>query len=254
MKISEKFQELRKKRAKAFIPYFTAGFPDLKKSLSLLRMAAANGADIIEIGYPFSDPVADGKTIQQSSQSALESGITLPALLSGVKKLKMTVPLILMSYLNPLMAYGEKRIFGDLQAAGFSGLIIPDMPLEETSDWALKAEKSGIALILLAAPNSTPERIKKIADISQGFIYCVSITGVTGGRKTLPAGLRDFLLQVKKCTDKALCLGFGISNPDQAAKFSPLVDGVIVGSRLVEAIKKGEDLEKLIREFKKALL
>ncbi|MDD5091248.1 MAG: tryptophan synthase subunit alpha [Candidatus Wallbacteria bacterium] len=252
MIISNLFKNLRKNGSKAFIPYFTAGFPTLEKSLEIVGTAEANGADLIEIGYPFSDPVADGKTIQFSSQIALEQGITLKSMLERFAESRFTVPLILMSYINPLMSYGD-GLMSDLAASGFSGLVVPDLPLEEASAWSKRANSCGIDLVLLVTPTSGPERIRKIAALARGFIYCVSLTGTTGSRSSLAPDTAGFLASVREITTKPLCLGFGISTPEQAAQAAVFADGVIVGSRLVEAIRAGEDVAGLVKEFRTAV-
>lgn len=251
MNIRDVFNKLSAENEAAFVPYLTAGFPDMKSFMKNLETVCKSGADIVEVGYPFSDPVADGPTIQHSSQVALEKGITLKSVLSELSTQTLEKPLVLMSYLNPVVAYGES-IWQDLKKAGFAGIIIPDMPLEEATGWCERAEKEGISLVLLVTPVSPDERIKKITDSSRGFIYCVSISGTTGTRDTLPEDLLDFVKRVKSVTQTPVSVGFGISTPEQAGHVSTVADGVIVGSRIIRAVDNNEDIGSLVRDFKNA--
>jgi len=250
--IRRKFAALKKNNEAALIIYLTAGYPSMQKFLDNVSMIAENGADIIEIGIPFSDPIADGPTIQFSSQSALENGFKLDDLISRIKERNLQIPLVLMSYLNPLLAYGRERLFKDIKKAGFSGVVIPDLPVEDAGPWSAAGSGFGIDNIFLAAPTSSKERIERVIRASRGFIYCVSVTGTTGMREYIPAGLNAWLLQIKKQTDKPIAVGFGISNRAQIRSLSDCCDGVIVGSRVIKAIKEQEDLAALIRSFKSA--
>jgi len=249
MRINKTFDLLREKKEMALIAYLTAGFPTLEKSIENLQLVSESGADLIEIGIPFSDPIADGPTIQYASHSALKNGVTLKSILDKLKKIKLPIPLILMSYLNPLLAYGNTRLFKDLEEAWVRGIIIPDLPLEEASEWISPPE---ISIIFLVAPTSTEDRIKLVAEKTNGFIYCVSVAGTTGARERLSPDLIPFVKKIKRITDKPVAVGFGISTPQHISSLRGQADGVIVGSRLIEAVKRGENLAPLIEKLKAA--
>jgi len=251
--IREKFNELKQKNEIALILYMTAGFPSLSESMNNLVEFAKNGADIIEIGVPFSDPVADGPTIQYSSQIALSNGVTLRDIISEINKTKIDIPLVIMSYLNPVLAYGNKEsLLKDMKDAGISGIIIPDLPVEESEDWPSLSKDHNIDVIFLAAPTSSGERIRLIAQHSRGFIYYVSIAGTTGVRDKLSSGLSGFIKNMRQATDKPIAVGFGISSPEQIVSLREEVDGVIIGSRIIEAMRKKEDLKIVVRNLKEA--
>lgn len=250
--ILEKFDQLKQNGDMAFIAYMTAGFPSLKESVENFQVLADCGADIIEVGVPFSDPIADGPAIQHASQIALSNGVTLKAILQEIMKIDIRIPLVVMSYLNPLLAYGRERLFGDMNKANFSGLIVPDLPHEESDEWIELSNVHGIDLIFLVAPTSSSERVKLIAEKSKGFIYCVSLTGTTGIRDHLPKGLIALIKKAKQLTTKPVVVGFGISTSEQIAALRGEADGVVVGSRLIEAVRKDEDLRKVAKELKKA--
>ncbi|MEW5869566.1 MAG: tryptophan synthase subunit alpha [Chloroflexota bacterium] len=238
--IQECFARLREQGRPACMPYFTLGFPTPGDSLAVIRAIAAAGADLIELGVPFSDPLADGPTIQRSTQQALAQGMRVAACLEMARKLRaggVTQPLLLMGYLNPLLSYGIPRFVAEAAQAGVDGLIVPDLPPEDAAELEAACQAQGCALVYLLAPNSTPERIRLAAARSTGFIYLVSVTGVTGARQALPAGLVDFIQRVRAASDKPLAVGFGISTPEQAAQVGALADGVIVGSALIEAVE-----------------
>jgi tryptophan synthase alpha chain len=228
----------------AFMPYTPLGYPTMDGSLDVVRTLVKAGADLIEIGIPFSDPLADGPTVQAATQRALENGITLAKCLAMVKQLRnegIDTPFMLMGYINPFLAFGLDRLAETSLEAGVDGFIVPDLPPEEAADFETFCARNGQALIYLLAPTSTPERIKLISEKSQGFIYLVSLTGVTGARDQLSQGLPDFLKRVRAHTDKPLAVGFGIGNGAQAGQVAQYADGVIVGSALVRAA--GESLE-----------
>jgi tryptophan synthase alpha chain len=252
MNIEEKFNSLKNNNEAALIIYLTAGFPTLKESIENLQIISDSGADIIEIGVPFSDPIADGPTIQMSSQIALQNGINLKNIIHAIKEVDIETPLVVMSYLNPLRAYGKHTLFSDFKEAGISGIIIPDLPVEESYEWIELSKANKIDLIFLVAPTTSENRIQMITDQSNGFIYCVSVTGITGVRKELTAGLPDFVKRVKSKTRKPVAVGFGISNSDQIQELSRNVDGVIVGSRIIEAIRQKENLNDIVTEMKQA--
>jgi tryptophan synthase alpha chain len=252
MNLRQTFDRLRARNEMALIAYHTAGFPSLGESVNNIGKLSENGADIIEIGIPFSDPIADGPTIQRSSQAALELGVSLPQILDAVSGVKLEIPLVAMSYLNPLLAYGREKLFQSMKSAGFAGLIIPDLPLEESDSWTQEADSHEIDLIFLVTPTTSDKRMKQLAEASRGFIYCVSLTGITGARKDLPPHLAEFLGKVKSRSDKPVAVGFGISTPEHVRQLKGIADGVIVGSRIVKAMAEGEDVGELVRELKEA--
>jgi tryptophan synthase alpha chain len=252
MNLRQTFGRLRARDEMALIAYHTAGYPSLRESVKNIGRLSENGADIIEIGIPFSDPIADGPTIQKSSQAALEQGVTLPQILEAVSGFKPEIPLVAMSYLNPLLAFGRESLFQSMKSAGFAGLIIPDLPLEESESWTREADAHEIDLIFLITPTTSDERMKRLAEASRGFIYCVSLTGITGTRSELPPHLTEFLAKVKSCSNKPAAVGFGISTPAHVRQLKGSADGVIVGSRIVKAMADGEDVGKLVRELKGA--
>lgn len=228
----------------ALMPYFTLGFPTPLDSLSILESIAAAGADLIELGIPFSDPLADGPTIQHSTQVALEQGMTVKRCLEQVSELRrggVQVPLILMGYINPILAYGVERFAADAAAAGADGFIVPDLPPEEAGALQTACRSHGLALIYMLAPTSTPQRLAQVADVANGFIYLVSLTGVTGARTSLPTELADFVRRVRAAASTPLAVGFGIATPEQAQAVGRLADGVIVGSALINAVASAED-------------
>jgi len=229
-----------RKNRKALIPYVTVGYPDIEATLKVVPILAKSGADIIELGIPFSDPLADGATIQKASFNALNNGITPEKCLETARKLHKIVntPLVFMSYYNPIYKYGIDKFCKECARSGIDGLIIPDLPPEEGDELEPSCVINGLDLIYLLAPTSTGARIKMVTAHSRGFVYLVSVTGVTGARRSVPQELADFIASVRKKTDKPLCVGFGISSPEQAAKISGIADGVIIGSRLVQLMEQ----------------
>jgi tryptophan synthase alpha chain len=222
----------------AFLPYYPIGYPRYEDSLAAIEGMAAAGADGFEIGVPFSDPLADGPTIQAATQVALEQGTTVRRCIEAVRELRsrgVTQPMLLMSYLNPILAYGPEHFVQDALAAGADGLIVPDLPPEEADVLAPHCAAAGLALVFFLAPTSSPERIRLVGAAATGFIYAVSVTGVTGARTDLPPDLVDFIGRVRAETDRPLVLGFGISRPAHVRQVSGLLDGFIVGSALVRA-------------------
>lgn len=252
MTIAQTFRHLRERDELALMPYIMAGFPSLQQSIETLQTVANSGADLIEIGVPFSDPVADGVTIQAASHAALEAGFRLRHLLHALRDIRLPCPAALMSYLNPLLAYGRDALLTDLHRAGMSGLIVPDLPPDEADDWLAPARSHGVAMTFLVAPTSTDERIHRIAERTDGFIYAVSLIGVTGARTTLDGSLPAYLQRIKRLTDKPIAVGFGISQPEHVRALHGQADGAVIGSRLVQAIQENEDVARLIRSFKQA--
>jgi tryptophan synthase alpha chain len=250
--VSEKFRELKDKNEAALILYITGGFPNLADSIKIVKTLAESGADIIEIGIPFSDPIADGPTIQESSHTSLMKGTTLKRIINNIKKIEIDKPLVFMSYLNPLLAYGKEQVLMDMNKCGISGLIIPDLPVEEATEWIELSKENEIELIFLLTPASPPKRRKKIVQETSGFVYCVSVTGTTGVRNKMPSYINKFLKDIRNSTDTPAALGFGISTPEQIKSLRDKVDGVILGSRIIEAIKNEEDLKELVTKLKEA--
>ncbi|MCK9377865.1 MAG: tryptophan synthase subunit alpha [Syntrophobacterales bacterium] len=249
-RIDQAFKQLKAKGGKALIPFITAGDPDLATTRALALEMAARGADILELGIPFSDPLADGPTIQAASLRAMQAGVHLEDVikLAGSIRQDTQIPLILMGYYNPILQYGLERTAADAAAHGVDGFIIPDLPMEEAGPWRVAAAKAGIANIFLAAPTSGADRIKHLARLTKGFLYYVSVTGITGARTELPADLAASLQEVRALVKGPLAVGFGISTPEQVAWLAPYVDGVVVGSAIVQRVAKLKGPE-LIREI-----
>lgn len=237
-RIDKVFRRLHAKGEKALIPFITAGDPDLETSRQLALELAARGADLLELGIPFSDPLADGPTIQAASARALKRGVTLEDVLKLAGKLRedTEIPIILMGYYNPILQYGLERTARKAARHGVDGFIIPDLPGEESSAWRAAAVGAGVAAIFLAAPTSGPERLKKLGKLTRGFLYYVSLTGITGARRELPPELAGELQEVRRLVTCPLAVGFGISTPEQVAWLAPHVDGVVVGSAIVQKV------------------
>jgi tryptophan synthase alpha chain len=256
-RINKVFKKLRAKGEKALIPFITAGDPDLATTRSLVLEMAAQGADIIELGVPFSDPLADGPTIQASSLRAMQAGVHLEDVLNLTGDLRghTQTPLILMGYYNPMLQYGLERTATTAAARGVDGFIIPDLPPEEASTWRVAALQVKLDTIFLAAPTSNAERIKHLGRLTKGFLYYVSVTGITGARTELPSDLVESLAQVRSLVKCPLAVGFGISTPEQVANLAPYVDGVVVGSAIVQRVArlKGPELIKEVGDFIAAL-
>ncbi|MCS6872346.1 MAG: tryptophan synthase subunit alpha [Anaerolineae bacterium] len=238
--IVQTFQRAKTERRATFMPFFTVGYPDLPTSLHVLQALAEAGADALEIGMPFSDPLADGPTIQHASQVALERGTRLSDCIDAVRTLRargLDVPLVMMGYLNPLLAYGLERFVTEAAEAGASGFIVPDLPPEEAEEFRALCDAHGLGFTPLIAPNSTPTRITEVAKTARGFLYLVSVTGVTGARDTLPSDLTEYIARVRALTDLPLAVGFGISKPSQARQVAAHADGVIVASALIRLME-----------------
>jgi tryptophan synthase alpha chain len=228
----------------ALMPYFTLGYPDAAQSLDIVEAIANAGADLIELGIPFSDPLADGPTIQHSTQVALQAGATVEGCLeltAGLRSRGVQQPLLLMGYINPILSFGMERFVAQACAAGADGFILPDLPLEETDTFEALCGERACALVHMLAPTSTPNRVAQAADRSKAFIYLVSLAGTTGARHELPKHLERFVSRVREHTDLPLAVGFGISTPRQASAVARLADGVIVGSALIDAVRQADD-------------
>ena len=243
-RISLRFQELLQQRRRALIMYLTVGFPQRDSTTELVPAIVEAGADMIELGVPFSDPLADGATVQRATQIALANGVNVSSCLRVVRELRTSgvgAPILLMGHYNPLLQYGLERFCADAAAAGVDGLIIPDLPPEESADLHGACQADGLDLIFMLAPTSTDERIGQVAHLAAGFIYCVALSGTTGTRAELPAELPQFLSRVRSATQMPLAVGFGISEPRHARQVAAVADGVIVGSALVEIVEQGAE-------------
>src|SRR5574337_1549070 len=239
-RIDERFRQLRKSGGRALMPYLTAGDPGLDTTRSLILEFERRGADLIELGVPFSDPLADGVTIQRASQRALSSGTTLPRILEMVRDLRSDcrLPLLLMSYVNPIFHFGYARFAKEAAAAGVDGLIMPDLPPEEAAELIAAPAAHHLHTVFLIAPTSPQQRIRTIADASKGFIYYVSLRGVTGARSSLSEDLETNLRMIREKTDLPLAVGFGVSTPEPVRMVARVADGVIVGSAIVSLLEQ----------------
>jgi tryptophan synthase alpha chain len=244
---------LGKKRA--LIPYVTAGFPSAAVSLDALRRVAAAGADFVEVGVPFSDPLADGPTIQRTTQTALEQGMTLPRVLDLIRDAALDIPVIIMTYLNPVMAYGVDRFASDAHAAGAAGVLLTDLPAGADPAIEQAVTRSELALIRLIAPTTDDARLKAALASATGFVYLISRLGVTGARATVPPDLAAHVQRIRAVSRLPVAVGFGIGTPPQAAAAARVADGVVVGSALMDALAQGgvAALEKLTRELATAV-
>jgi tryptophan synthase alpha chain len=242
-RIEATFKRLRKEGKKAFIPYIMAGDPSLEKTKDIVHLFEECGADIVELGVPFSDPLADGPTIQRASERALKNGVTLRKVISLVKESRQIIqmPIVLMTYYNPIFKYGEKNFVEDARDAGVDGVIIPDLPPDEAEEFVKLSRKTTLDTIFLLAPTSDDYRIKKVAKASRGFIYYVSITGITGADLLLDGSMEVLIAKIKKYTDKPIAVGFGVSIPQDASTVARVSDGVIVGSAIVKKLYETPD-------------
>lgn len=242
-RIAAAFAQAQQSQTAALMPYYTLGYPDRQTALAVIE-AIAPYSDLLELGVPFSDPLADGPTIQRSTQVALENGTTVAGCLEMLTELRqrgVDKPAMLMGYYNPILAYGLERYVHDAAAAGADGFIVPDLPPEEAEELEQATVAAGLALIHFLAPTSNPARIAQVAGRAQGFIYLVSLTGVTGARTAVQTDLAPFIGRVRQQTGVPLAVGFGISTPEQAAQIGGLADGVIVGSALINAVNRAEE-------------
>ena len=249
-RIDKKFNELKKQKKKAFIAFITAGDPSLSVTEKLVVAFERCGVDIVELGVPFSDPLADGPTIQAASERALKKGVTLAKILQTVKRIrkKSQMPITLMTYYNPIFHRGEENFMVEAKKAGVDGMIVPDLPFEEAKNLVKAAKKHHIATVFFISPTTSISRMKTIVRAASGFIYYVSLTGVTGARKDLPQDLTTKIRMAKRFSKKPICVGFGVSTPAQVKSISRYADGVIVGSAIVQAIYKNSFKRNLISD------
>jgi tryptophan synthase alpha chain len=252
-RIDETFQSLKAKGEKALITYITAGDPDIKTTESLLYCLASQGADIIELGVPFSDPMADGITIQHAFERALQNPFSMELIFNLVRTVrkKISTPIILFGYYNPFYQYGLKKLCADAREAGVDGLLIVDLPPEEAQSLKTETAACGLDLVFLLAPTSTEDRIKQVATIASGFIYYVSVTGVTGARERLAEMIDKNVSLIKRYTSLPIGVGFGISKPDHIRAMLPYVDAVIVGSAIIKVLEEHRGTPELTREVGK---
>ena len=250
--------EVFSKEPKPLVGFLTIGYPDIETTLKAVSVLADSGCDIIELGVPYNDPIADGPVIQNASFHALNNGVTLERCFEIVKKLRerVSIPLLFLTYYNPILQFGEEEFCRHANDSGVDGFMIPDLPPEEGENLELATSKFDLALVYFLAPTSTVERIRLATSRSRGFVYLISLTGVTGTREKLPLKLEEFVERVRKETEKPLCVGFGVSNPDEAKRVAEIADGVIIGSKLIKLVEEDRTLEKLgsfVKEVKGVL-
>jgi tryptophan synthase alpha chain len=243
------FERLRARGERALVAYLMGGDPSLPDTERLVVEAETRGADVIELGVPFSDPLADGPVIQRADLRALQAGATLPRILEMVAGLRgrVSLPLVLMTYYNPVLAFGLKAFARAAVDVGVDGVIVPDLPHEEAEPLRSEAEPAGLDVIHLVAPTSTPARVRTIARLSRGFVYVVSLTGVTGERRELPKDLDAQVRTLRLVTTKPICVGFGISTPEQVAAVARIADGVAIGSAIVRTIEHHTTTPNLVK-------
>jgi tryptophan synthase alpha chain len=251
--IAQRWRALGKRRA--LIPYLTAGFPTAAESREALRRVAAAGADFVEVGVPFSDPLADGPTIQRTTQRALEQGMSMTGVLALIRGAGLDVPVVIMTYLNPVLAYGIERFVADAAAAGAAGVLLTDLPAGADPALERAVMQSSLALIRLIAPTTDDARLRTALEHATGFVYLISRLGVTGARDRVPDDLASQVQRVRAATHLPIAVGFGISTPPQAAAAARIADGVVVGSALMDALAQGgvAAVEQLTRELAAAV-
>ncbi len=257
-RIDQKFSELKKAGKSAFIAFMTVGDPDLKTTVELALAFEKAGVDIVELGVPFSDPLADGPTIQEASQRALKNGVTLDKVFEVVREIRKSsnLPIALMTYYNPVFHFGEAHFIKTANLAGVDGIIVPDLPPQEAKDLITLSRKADIATVFFLSPTTTDERIEKIVKASTGFIYYVSLTGVTGASQGLPKDILTRIKKAKAMTTKPVCVGFGVSTAQEVKMISRVADGVIVGSAIIKEIEKHrgqKDLVSKVAQFVRGL-
>ena len=259
--LAQKFADLRARGEKALVLFVTAGDPRLDQLPAILEALAEGGADVIEIGIPFSDPFGEGPTIQASSQRALDAGATPRRILETIGEARVNVPTVTMGYYNPVLRHGLERFAGESAAAGVSGTIVSDLVPDEADAWSVASEAAGLDTIFLVAPTSTEARIREVAARSTGFVYVVSRTGVTGAESVVPNDVSDLVRRVRALTERPICVGFGISTPEHVRMVCQVADGAVVGSALVGKIhrewKQGAGraaIVDFVRALKKATL
>jgi tryptophan synthase alpha chain len=239
-RLRDRFAQCRQGGRPAFVAFLTAGDPSLERTAELAGELDQSGVDVLELGVPFSDPIADGPVIQRSSERALARGVTLARVLEVVRRVrrKSQIPLVLFSYLNPLLRYGLDRLTAEAREAGVDGVLVTDLPPEEAEGWLDTARAADLDTVFLAAPTSPDERLRRVAEASRGFVYAVSRTGVTGEKDALSADARPLVSRLKQLTREPVALGFGIATPQQVKAAAEVADGVVVGSALVRYLEE----------------
>jgi tryptophan synthase alpha chain len=239
-RISRRFEVLKQEGRKAFVAFVTAGDPSLQRTVEVALDLEQAGVDVLELGVPFSDPLADGPVIQRASERALANGTTLAAVLGVVREIRRRseLPLVLFSYVNPLLRYGLPRLAKEAREAGVDGVLVTDLPPEEAREWLPIARDADLDTVFLAAPTSSPERLRRAAEASRGFVYAVSRTGVTGEREALSEDACPLVARLREMSDQPVALGFGVSTPEHVAQAAAVADGVVVGSALVRALEQ----------------
>jgi tryptophan synthase alpha chain len=238
--IGERFARRKAEGRPAFVAFLTAGDPSLDRTVEVAGQLNAAGGDVLELGVPFSDPLADGPVIQRASERALRRGVTLTAVLEAVRRIRAgsDLPLLLFSYYNPLLQHDLERLAGEAKEAGVDGVLVTDLPPEEAEAWLTAARAADLDTVFLAAPTSPPERLRRVAEVSRGFVYAISRTGVTGERQALSDDARPLVARLRALTDVPVALGFGISTPEQVREAARVADGVVVGSALVRFLEE----------------
>ncbi len=246
---------MKPRAGKLLVPFFTAGFPDMRTTVALVKAAAEAGADMVELGMPFSDPLADGPEIQHSSKAALDNGTNLRRVLKAVEQLQREVelPLILMGYYNPLLTYGETKFLKRAASAGVDGFIIPDLPVEEAAGFKTLVESNGMSAVFLAAPTSSPERVRLIDKFSTDFVYAVTVTGVTGVGRTFGTDTDRYMRRLKQELTKPFVAGFGVSSAESARRLARYADGVVIGSALVKIIRGAANRRSCLKQVTRFL-
>ena len=249
-RLNDAFKDAKREKRAAFVPYVTAGDPSLERSVEIVRALARAGADVIELGVPFSDPIADGPTNQRAAERALAAGTNLSGVLAAVEVVRqdLDIPVVLFTYANPVLRYGIGDFSEDAAAAGVDGVLFTDVPAEETAPFENHIGAAGLDLIMLVTPTSTRRRMKAAARFGGGFLYLVSRTGVTGVRQKLDAGLAENIRMARKVSSLPVAVGFGVSTPEQVASVAEKADGVVVGSAIVSRIGAMGDCDELIDE------
>ncbi|MBI4964625.1 MAG: tryptophan synthase subunit alpha [Desulfomonile tiedjei] len=257
-RIERTFKQLRTKNETGFIPFSIAGYPDAERSLEIFLQLARSGADVIEFGFPFSDPIADGPVIQKASTEAIRNGMNMDRALNMIAEIRSStdVPIVFFSYFNPIHNYGTERFVARAKECGLDGVLVVDLPMEEAGWLKPLTDKAKLAWIYLATPTSPVERVEAMDEDGSGFLYYVSVTGVTGARNALPEDLAATCADIRRSCRLPLAVGFGVSNPRQASWLRPHVDGVVVGSAIISRISDGAsitDLDRWLREMKAEL-
>jgi tryptophan synthase alpha chain len=251
-RIGERFAALKKRNRAAFIPYVTCGDPHMDASADVIRVLADSGADVIELGVPFSDPIADGPVIQRASARALAAGASMARIIDMVADLRargVKTPFVLFGYYNPVLRFGVERLAREASAAGADGLLVADLLPEEAGDLDAACAETGLDRVYLTAPTSSDDRMRLIGEKTRGFLYAISLTGVTGARDQLPPELGEFVARIRAQTDKPLAVGFGISTPDMVSSVARLAEGVVVGSALVRLMEENAGTPDMMRRL-----